>query len=427
VFQAHRRMPMKRVLMIAYHFPPLAESSGVQRTLSFVRHLPALGWQPLVLSAHCRAYGRVDPRSMQQVPDGTVVRRAFALDTSRHLAIAGRYLRAWASPDRWISWKYAAVREGLRLINQFAPDALWSTYPIPTAHLIGAELQRRSGLPWVADFRDPMAHEGYPTDAYTWQQYERVEQETFRHASHAVFTTEGAAALYRARYPAHASRMAVIENGYDEDAFEAAEAAVPVREPLNAGALTLLHSGIVYPVERDPRPLIEALRQLRSSGRIAPGSLKLRFRGAVHEDLLNTLASEAGVAECVEVLEPLPYAQALEEMLRADGLMLLQGADCNAQIPAKAYEYLRAGRPILCLADPAGDTAALLRSAGIAASANLGDSGAIAACLDRFLQGLRRGEAPAGNRCAVAHASRAGRGAALAGLLDGLTARAVAA
>ena len=50
---------MKRVLMIAFHFPPLAGSSGIQRTLRFARHLPQFGWEPLVLTAHPRAYERV--------------------------------------------------------------------------------------------------------------------------------------------------------------------------------------------------------------------------------------------------------------------------------------------------------------------------------------------------------------------------------
>ncbi|MBC7705319.1 MAG: glycosyltransferase, partial [Rhodoferax sp.] len=150
-------LPDRKVLLIAYHFPPLAGSSGIQRTLRFVQHLPAFGWQPLVLSAQPRAYLRTSGDLGADVPAGTVVRRAFALDTARHLALHGRYIGAMARPDRWVSWKFDAVRQGLRMIREFRPDVIWSTYPIATAHLIGAELHRRSGIPWVADFRDPMA------------------------------------------------------------------------------------------------------------------------------------------------------------------------------------------------------------------------------------------------------------------------------
>ena len=88
--------------MIAYHFPPLAGSSGIQRTLRFAQHLPALGWQPLVLSADPRAYEKTSLDLLPDVPPDTVVRRAFALDTARHLTIGGRYIGWMARADRWV-------------------------------------------------------------------------------------------------------------------------------------------------------------------------------------------------------------------------------------------------------------------------------------------------------------------------------------
>ncbi|HSQ81014.1 MAG TPA: glycosyltransferase, partial [Casimicrobiaceae bacterium] len=164
---------MKRVLMIAYHFPPLAGSSGIQRTLRFVQHLPAFGWEPAVLTADPRAYERTSEDLDAEVPDGVQVERAFALDTARQLSIAGRYPGFLARPDRWMTWQYAAVRSGMKLIRRWRPDVIWSTYPIATAHVIGSVLHRRSGLPWIADFRDPMAQEGYPADPRIWQSFKR--------------------------------------------------------------------------------------------------------------------------------------------------------------------------------------------------------------------------------------------------------------
>ena len=70
--------------MVAFHFPPLQGSSGIQRTLRFVQHLPALGWQPIVLSAHPRAYADTNDELLAEIPAGTVVERPFALDTARH-------------------------------------------------------------------------------------------------------------------------------------------------------------------------------------------------------------------------------------------------------------------------------------------------------------------------------------------------------
>jgi hypothetical protein len=105
---------MKKILMIAFHFPPFSGSSGVQRTLRFVQHFPALGWQPLVLSAQALAFEKTSPDLLSEVPESVLVERAFALDTARHLQIKGRYLGWMARPDRWVSWQFDAVRRGLQ-------------------------------------------------------------------------------------------------------------------------------------------------------------------------------------------------------------------------------------------------------------------------------------------------------------------------
>jgi hypothetical protein len=408
---------MNRVLMIAYHFPPLAGSSGIQRTLRFVRHLPGFGWEPLVLSAAPRAYERTSDDLMGDIPPGIVVRRAFALDTARHLAIGGRYIGAMARPDRWVSWKFAAVREGLRMIRQFKPQAIWSTYPIATAHLIGAELQRRSGLPWLADFRDPMAQEGYPTDPLTRRRFWAIEREVLQTARFSTFTTPGAARLYRERYPAAAERVMVLENGYDEESFAAAPPD-EARQALHPGAVTLLHSGIVYPAERDPTQFFAALGRLKASGVIASGALVVRFRASVHDALLQSLAARYDIGDLIDCQPPVPYRQALAEMLAADGLLVMQAANCNEQIPAKIYEYLRANRPILTLTDPAGDTAATLRQAGATDIVRLDSIDDICAALPGFLDAIRAGRAALPDPQAVAQASRQGRTAELARLLD---------
>jgi len=401
--------------MIAYHFPPLAGSSGIQRTLRFVRHLPKFGWEPLVLSADPRAYERTSGDLLADVPEDVVVRRAFALDTARHLAIGGRYVGALARPDRWVTWKYAAVRDGLRMIREFRPQAIWSTYPIATAHLIGAGLHRKSGLPWLADFRDPMAQEGYPADPLTWRSFRAIEEHTLGAARFCTFTTPGAARLYRERYPASAERVAVLENGYDEESFADAPAGAA---PLNPGAVTLLHSGIVYPAERDPAQFFAALGRLKAAGALQPGSLIVRFRAPVHDDLLNSLAARHGVGELIDCRPPIPYREALAEMLAADGLLVMQAANCNEQIPAKIYEYLRANRPILSLTDPQGDTAAALRQAGAVDIARLDSADDICRLLPAFLAAVRAGRAALPDPQAVADASREGRTAQLARLLD---------
>ncbi len=415
--------------MVAYHFPPLAGSSGIQRTLRFVQHLPALGWQPLVLSTDPRAYEKTSEDLMVDVPVAVTVRRAFALDTARHLQVAGRYAGWMARPDRWISWKFDGIRQGLKLIKEFKPDVIWSTYPIATAHVIASALHRKTGIPWVADFRDPMAQDEYPTDLATRQMYRDIEADAASQASLCTFTTPSAVREYQKRYPAAATRMAVLENGYDEESFASAaqELAASVDSMSaaeeNKRPMVMLHSGIVYPHERDPTQLFMALGQLKKMGRLSSSDLKIRFRASVHDELLGALAKSQGADEFIELCPPMPYRLALAEMLQVDALLVMQAGNCNAQIPAKIYEYLRAGKPILALTDPVGDTAGVLRQAGLTAIAKIDSAAEIALALPNFLQDLRLGRSVLPDIDVVQHASRRGRSDALAGMLNSIPQR----
>jgi hypothetical protein len=407
---------VKRVLMIAYHYPPMCGGSGIQRTLAFTQYLPQFGWQPLVLSVHPRAYEDVDAGQL----DGRVpVHRSFALDTQRHLALRGRYPGWLAQPDRWISWWLSAVPAGLRLIRQYRPDVIWSSYPIATAHLIALSLHRLSGIPWVADQRDPMVDLDYPPDVRRRNIHHWIERQAATRAAAVVCTTPGALHALGQRHPQmDGKRIALIENGYDEGSFIAAELAAP-RPPSPAGQFRLLHSGVIYPSERDPAPLFAALARLQADQYINQASFRLVLRASAHDDHLRDLMRRhRGVAELVELAPPLPYREALAEMLEMDGLLLLQAANCNGQIPAKLYEYLRARRPLLALTDPAGDTAAALRRADIDTIGKLDNAADIAGSLMRFLRLCRERRAPVAAPALIASHSRGARTGELATLLD---------
>jgi hypothetical protein len=163
--------------------------------------------------------------------------------------------------------------------------------------------------------------------------------------------------------------------------------------------------------------LFAAVAKLAGAGSISAQRLRLRFRASVHDDLLHDLSTKAGVREFVETLPPVGYREALSEMRRADGLLVLQSAGCNAQVPAKVYEYLRAGRPTLCLTDAAGDTAGVLRTAGLDSIVAMDDADAIAVALDRFVHQVQAGQAAVARPDAVLRASRSHRSLELAELL----------
>jgi hypothetical protein len=130
------------------------------------------------------------------------------------------------------------------------------------------------------------------------------------------------------------------------------------------------------------------------------------------------VARDRGVDDLIETLPALPYRDALHEMRCADGLLVAQASDCNQQIPGKVYEYFRAGRPILCLSDLRGDTAGMLRSAGVNSIVPLDSADEIAASLVEFIAAVRTGHADLPHPEAVRRASRTVRAESLATLLD---------
>ncbi len=407
--------------MVVFHYPP-AYGSGVQRALAFTRHLRDFGWEPTVLSIRPSAYEQPDPDRLQDIPEGVEVVRAWGLDSARQLAIFGRHLPASALPDRWITWWAGAVVAGMRLLRRSPYDVIFSTFPIATAHVIGATLQSWSGVPWIAEFRDPMAQDDYPQDPRTWRSYRRVEEKTVRGAAGLIFTTEGAVNYYRRRYPEiPASRFSVIENGYDEDVFSAVEANRPERG--RSGRLTLVHSGLLYPWERDPKPFFAALARLRDAGAWVKHPLRVVLRATGFEERYRAMIADYGVGDIVELAPRLGYRDALAEMFAADGLLLFQAANSNFQIPAKSYEYLRAGRPVLALVDPGGDTAALLRSTGGGRIVPIDDEVAIAAGLQSFVADIEAGAIACAAATDVRRYSRRNGTERLAALFDAVADR----
>lgn len=409
----------KKILMIAFQYPPMVGSSAIQRALKFSHYLPAHGWDPVVLSAHPRAYERTSDEQMPEIPSQVEVHRAFALDVAKHLSINGRYPSWFALPDRWVPWALGAVWSGLRLIRTHRPQVLWSTYPIATTHLIGLCLQRLTGLPWVADFRDPMAQVGYPADPTIWRSFKWIEGQTLKHCSRAVFVTRGTLRMYSERYAEiDANKLKLISNGYDEENFGQAANVAQASPPRSGGLIKLLHSGIIYPSERDPRDFFAALAELKAEGHLSREQLSITLRQPGDEAYIGKLLRDFDIESIVNVAPGVSHQEALAEMLTTDALLVLQGSNCNDQIPAKVYEYFRAGRPILGLTDPLGDTAAELRAAGIDTIAPLNSKTAIKEAFLKFLALLRDKRAPIADDAFALSNSRVAKTAELAALLD---------
>lgn len=379
-----------RVLMVAFYLPPFSASSGIQRTIRFAQYLPEFGWNPILLGPHPRAYFARNDASVGEIPAHVPVHRAAAFDAARHFAIGRWYPGILGLPDRYSSWFLGAIPLGLRLIRTLKPRVIWSTYPVATAQLIAYTLARLSGLPWVADFRDPMVYESWPETFMARKAHQWIERMAARHAARSVFVASGAREFFERKFqgvePAHAE---LISNGYEESAFEAMQDGSQSADP---SVIKLVHAGILDVPDRDPEEFFAALTEMKAAGELGSRPLRIVLRATGCDPVHAEKIARFGLQGIVQLDKPVPYRSALSEMCASDGLLLFQGPQCNRQIPAKLYEYLRAGRPIFAVVDRDGDTHRQLADVGIRTIAHFGDRAAIRRAFKAFLGGLEKSE-----------------------------------
>jgi glycosyltransferase involved in cell wall biosynthesis len=413
----------RQLLLIAFHFPPIQGSSGVHRSLAFARYLPRHKWDVTVLTVHPRAYESAREDNLRLIPPATRVLRAQAWDTARHLSIRGRYPTWLALPDRWQSWIVPGLLAGLTHVRRLRPNAIMSSYPVGSAHVIGLLLKRLTGLPWIADFRDPMWHDNYPTDPLIRKSYRVTENLVFKWADRVVVTTPGTVTYYRSRYStAYTDKLCLIPNGFDPEAFTDAGDLPSSERSMDRSKLTLVHSGVLYRSDRNPEPFLQALADLHSARQVSEQTLSVKLRASGHDEDYKELIERLGLTSIVQVLPPISYEGALNEMALADALLLFQAQSCNRQIPAKVYEYLYAERPVLGITDPCGDTGQLLQGLGIDGIAKLEDRDAIRRMLPRALEQVRSGKYTVPSRPDLQMLSREAGAAQLASLLDQIAA-----
>jgi glycosyltransferase involved in cell wall biosynthesis len=158
-------------------------------------------------------------------------------------------------------------------------------------------------------------------------------------------------------YPASAGKIVTITNGFDPERF------LPTSHT-TGNTLTILHAGELYH-QRDPRPLLDALREMRASSTTLP--VQFDFLGRQTAGLFDFEQEirSRDLGASVRLMDQVPYAEALERMMRADILLLVNSPDFRVGVPAKLYEYLGAGRPILALAELDSDIAWVLRESGV--------------------------------------------------------------
>ncbi len=447
-----------RVLIVAYDFPPHA-AMGTQRTLRVVRRLVDSGWDVTVLTGDPRSFRRgtpVDAALLDRVPDRVRVVRARAwrpvtavenvirrrrectdksasarsVTTPTPRRSGGslgtrcrRLLAAVADgvdtvsgiPDAEIGWLLPAVAAAVRQQWRARPDVIYSSAPPWTGHLAAASLASLFRRPLVLDFRDPWARAPWRSarsSRFFNKAASRLERFVVRRATAVIFATHATASEFAERYGARqAAKFHAIPNGCDATLFDG----IPHRAS-NAREL-LLHAGSLYG-KRNPLALLRVLSQLMSAGRI-DGNLRVRFVGPVSlpgVDLIRE-CRELGLEHVVEFIPRLSHREILHEMRAASALLLFQPGT-TMSVPAKAYEYLAAGRPVLALTEE-GETAELIRAGGIGCAVAPDDHDAIAAGVLRILELARLPVMPASGALFDGSLRAAETEAVLAGVVHG--------
>jgi glycosyltransferase involved in cell wall biosynthesis len=270
----------------------------------------------------------------------------------------------------------------MRLVKTFRPQILYSTGPPHSTHLIASKLKDATGLPWVADFRDPWARRPWPVNANPWGQAaaQRLERRCVERADAVVLNTAALRDDFRTHYAdLAADKFCAISNGYDP-AIGPSMAACPSRSDLSEGRpLRLLHPGTLYG-RRDPRPLLLAIKELNARGTRCTleqvGEVDPRFG-------LQTLIPRLGLEGLVTIRATLPRAAVFQCMAEADVLVVIQ-PDAELQVPGKLFEMFAFRKPILGVTGP-GETANLIREfqlGGIGAPDDVAD---IASAIRRIM------------------------------------------
>lgn len=366
---------MNKVLMVALDYPP-CQSAGVQRTLHFKEYIERNGWTPFILTAKPHIYDRVN---MEQFGDehffNSNVYRAWGWNALKHFSIKGKHFEFTTFPDRFSTWRWDGVRLGKKIIESHCPDVLWSTFPCSTSMRIGLELKKISGLPWVADFRDPFSG----TNPYVRAKNpigKKIDKQVIEHADRFVFTTTSAAEVYLKEYPfMNQLKISIIPNGFNERSFDNPKLSNYTRHHKSENRkFTVLHSGFLYPGGRNIESLVMALVKLEEESPEAFKRLKFLFRGATLSNKIELLLNEYCLEDKIFFEPSIPFDQSLSEMLEADALLVLQGEIFNNQIPGKVYEYIRTRKPIIALTHSEGATAKLCRNIPHACIADINDS-----------------------------------------------------
>jgi hypothetical protein len=371
-------------------------SAGTTRVVRFLRHLPEHGWESVVLAA--RATGEAPAPADVRVVRAPVPMPRQLLGGGRRSTRVNRWISV---PDPYFPWVAPAIVQGCELLRDERFAVIFSSSPRPSVHLVAAALSRISGVPWLADYRDPWStyqFRAYPTSAHR-EAHRRLEAWALQAAAAVTAVNQPIVDDLVGRHPWLAGRATVLPNGFDR-----AEA----HDDVDLGpGFWLVHTGRLYGREQQVSAFLAALATL-------PDDVKVLFAG-VDESRVLPEARRLGLAERVRVEPFVPHRRALGYQRAAAALLLVNGRRPES-MSSKVFEYLEAGRPVFAIS-PAGSAARAL-FAEVGGGACVLPDDPMAAPLQAFVRDVRAGAAPLADKAALQRYDLITLSTQLAGLLD---------
>lgn len=372
---------MKRLLIITYYWPPTG-GSGVQRWVKFSKYLPEHGWQPVIYTPENPEQLARDESLLSDVPACAEVIKTRILEpyaVYRRLTGGKRgeevnpvnaqkknwkqRLSLWIRgncfiPDPRIGWVRPSVRFLKKYLREHPVDAVVTTGPPHSVHLIGRGLKRALGVHWIADFRDPWTEMFYykhlGLTAASDRRQHRLEQTVLDEADTVISVTPLVQKDFQARTK---TPVVLITNGFDEDDF--LDNSAP-----DLPAFRLVHTGL-FAADGNPLNLWDALARRCGEDPSFRARLEIRLAGKVDRAITDAIRARGLGGNLVE-LGYLPHDETVREQRAADILLLplRQEPEYAKVLPGKIFEYLAARRPVLGIGQEDGAAAAVLRDAG---------------------------------------------------------------
>jgi hypothetical protein len=319
--------------------------------LGFAENLPALGWKVGVVAPRSIPWEDNDEGLMGRVPPETAVYRTEYP--------SGRLAWPLRKIDGFAAWLPTAIRACRRAIREFQPQVVVTSGPPHCVHFVGWFLGAAYGLPWAADFRDPW-HAGQFLNA-DWIR-SRVgpvaERFILMRADAIIVNAPNAGRAVTERFPELSQKVHCVTNGFDPAPFTSIQRQA-------SGRYVIAHTGELY-AGRDPRPFLDAVKQVMESNPTFAERCEVQFAGKVNLDQIDLVKEieSRQLSRQVTLLGSVPYAESLQRMVNADLLLLIDSPNRTVGVPAKAYEYIGANRPILALARPDSDVQWALQTSG---------------------------------------------------------------